>query len=201
MSSGHSVVLVDAGGSNLGSVRHALARLGIASVVSADPEVIGTADRVLLPGVGTAMNGMKRLREAGLVNLVRSLTQPVLGICLGMQLLYEHSEEGGVEGLGIVPGIVERFEGGPGLRVPHMGWNRLQAVRESPLLHGLPADSYAYFVHGFAAPVSPATIATSVHGRTFTAALQHDNFWGTQFHPERSGHIGARILSNFLELT
>ena len=200
MSGTKSVVLVDAGGSNTGSVLYALQRLGASAHVSSDPAVIGSADRVVLPGVGTAPNGMARLNQAGLLDLMRSLTQPVLGICLGMQLLYEHSEEGPADGLGAVPGSVRQFPQVPGLRVPHMGWNRLEIVRDDPLLHGLPGDAYAYFVHSFAAPVSAASIATSLHGEQFTAVLRRGNFSGTQFHPERSGSVGARILHNFLEL-
>lgn len=201
MSRKQKVVLVDAGGSNTGSVLYALQRLGVSARVTQDPAIISAADRVVLPGVGTAANGMARLNQAGLLDVIRGLTQPVLGICLGMQLLYERSDEGAAEGIGIVPGTVGRFPAGSGLRVPHMGWNRLAVVRDDPLLAGLPADAYAYFVHSFAAPVASASSATSVHGGPFTAALSHRNFMGTQFHPERSGRVGARILQNFLELT
>ena len=201
MSQQQSVVLVDAGGSNTGSVLYALERLGVSAHVSRDPAEIGSADRIVLPGVGTAANGMARLRQGSLLDLLRSLSQPVLGICLGMQLLYERSAEGPSQGIGAVPGTVEPFPQAAGLRVPHMGWNRLEMVRDDPLLHGLPDGSYAYFVHSFAAPVSAASIAVSMHGGQFTAALRQDNFCGTQFHPERSGSVGARILRNFLELT
>lgn len=201
MSQGRSVVLVDAGGSNTGSVLYALERLGASARISNDPETIRAAERVLLPGVGTAANGMARLQQAGLVEVIRSLSQPVLGICLGMQLLFERSEEGAVEGIGVVPGSVTHFPAQSGLRVPHMGWNRLDITRDDPLLHGLPHEAFAYFVHSFAAPVSGVSLATSVHGQPFTAALRQRNFFGTQFHPERSGQVGGRILRNFLELT
>ncbi len=193
------VVLVDAGGTNLGSVRYALQRLGVEAPVTSDPERIRTASHVILPGVGVAREGMQRLRDAGLDRLLPALTQPVLGVCLGMQLLYERSEEGDITGLGIVPGTVRALASGSGLRVPHMGWNRLHGERADPLLAGIDADAQVYFVHGYAAPVSTDTIASSEHGSAFTAVVRHGNFCGMQFHPERSGTVGARLLKNFLD--
>ncbi len=196
-----SVVLVDSGGTNIGSVRAAFERLGVRAELSRDPQVIAAADRVLLPGVGAAGPGMQRLHDSGLVALIRSLTQPVLGICLGMQLLFDSSEEGDVSGLGLIPGRVSAFTATAGLRVPHMGWNRLQVQRDDPLLHGLGSDPYAYFVHSFRAPLSGDTTAATVHGAPFSAAVQRGNVRGTQFHPERSADVGARIFRNFMELS
>ncbi len=195
------VVLVDAGGTNIGSVRYALERLGVEAVMSDDPGRIRAASHVILPGVGAAGPGMARLRERGLDAVIRALTQPVLGVCLGMQLLFEHSQEGDTPCLGVVPGRVLGFPRDTGLRVPHMGWNTLDTVREDPLLAGLDAgDRHAYFVHGYAAPVGPYTLASSEYGAPFSAVVRQGNFCGMQFHPERSAAVGARLLGNFLAL-
>jgi len=194
-----NLVLVDSGGANLGSVQYALQRLGVEAAVSGEATVIRAADRVILPGVGAAGPAMARLRELGLVDVLRSLSQPVLGICLGMQLLFEHSEEGDTPGLGLLPGRVATLVGGGGLRVPHMGWNRLQPRRASPLLNGIAAGAQAYFVHGYAAPVTPDCVAACGHGVPFAALVQRGNVAGAQFHPERSGAVGSRLLANFLE--
>ena len=193
------VVLVDSGGANLGSVRYALERLGVAPVVSGDPSVITAADRVILPGVGAAAPGMARLRELELVPTLRGLDKPLLGICLGMQLLFEASDEGDVECLGLLPGRVRRMQPAAGLRVPHMGWNRLKPRGDSPLLEGIPDGAQAYFVHGYAAPVDANTIASSDHGETFAAVVQRGKVAGAQFHPERSAVFGARLLANFIQ--
>ena len=193
-----NVVLIDAGGANIGSVRYALQRLGAHAELSADPTVITAAERVILPGVGAAAPAMARLRELGLVELIRGLQQPLLGICLGMQLLYDSSEEGDVDCLGLLPGRVRRLHPAPGVRVPHMGWNQLQVQREDPLVDGLGDDAQAYFVHGFAAPLSDHTIASATHGDAFAAVVGRGNCHGAQFHPERSAAIGARLLENFL---
>jgi glutamine amidotransferase len=195
-----SVVLVDAGGTNIGSVRYALQRLGVDAVLTSDAAAIGEADKVILPGVGAAGPGMTRLRELGLVGLIRSLTQPVLGVCLGMQLLCERSEEGETPCLGIVPATVRRFEDQPGLRVPHMGWNQLRAKRAHPLLAGLSEGDWAYFVHSYMVPSGDYALATADYGGEFACVIQRDNFHGMQFHPERSAQVGARLLKNFLEL-
>jgi imidazole glycerol-phosphate synthase subunit HisH len=195
-----SVVLVDAGGTNIGSVRYALQRLGVDAALTADAATIRAADKVILPGVGAAAPGMARLRELGLVELLRSLSQPVLGVCLGMQLLCAHSEEGDTECLGLIPAPVRRFAEAPGLRVPHMGWNRLRAKRAHPLLAGLGDDEQAYFVHSYAVPVNDWTLATSDYGEAFSAVIARDNYYGMQFHPERSAAVGAKLLKNFLEL-
>jgi len=193
-----NVVLIDAGGANIGSVRYALQRLGADAELSADPAVIAAAERVILPGVGAAAPAMARLRELDLVELIRALPQPLLGICLGMQLLYESSEEGDVECLGLLPGRVQRLCPAPGVRVPHMGWNRLQVTRADALVAGLGDDAQAYFVHGFAAPVGEHTIASATHGDAFAAVVGRGNCYGAQFHPERSAATGARLLENFL---
>ncbi len=195
---GKFLAIVDSGGANIASVRFALERLGIASELTADPAVIAAAERVILPGVGSAQEGMKRLRAKGLVDCVRRLRQPVLGICLGMQLLFESSEEGDTPSLGLIPGGVARLPESPGITVPHMGWNTLQSRQPSPLLAGIGPDARFYFVHSYAAPLSAATVATATHGAAFTAVVQRGNFSGVQFHPERSGAAGATLLRNFL---
>lgn len=194
-----TVGLIDAGGANLGSVRYALERLGVAVRMVRGPSDLDAASRVILPGVGAAAEGMRRLHAQGLVQPLRELQQPLMGICLGMQLLFERSEEGGVDGLGLLPGVVRRLHPAVGVRVPHMGWNKLLALRESPLLDGVPAGSSAYFVHSYAAPVTSDTVAACHHGGLFTAVVQRGRLCGAQFHPERSAGPGARILRNFIE--
>ena len=193
------VVLLDSGGANLGSVRAAFDRLGVDAPVSSDWATIRAASHVVLPGVGAAATAMARLRENGLDKLVPRLTQPLLGICIGMQLLFERSEEGDAECLGLLPGTIARLPGGPGLRVPHMGWNRLQASGAHPLLQGLD-QAWVYFVHGYAALPSADTIATCTHGQAFAAVAARGQVMGAQFHPERSASAGARLLQNFLAL-
>lgn len=198
---GHfNVVLVDAGGSNVGSVQAALQRLGVAAEMTANGERIRAASHVILPGVGAARPGMQRLRDSGLDLLIPRLTQPVLGVCLGMQLLFESSEEADTQCLGVVPGRVARFGQSTSFRVPHMGWNSLERLTDAPLLNGIQSGDYAYFVHSYAAPLGPASVASCDHGRAFTAALSWRNFHGAQFHPERSAAVGARLLANFLEM-
>ncbi len=183
----------------MGSLRFALQRLGVDACLTDDADAIRNADRVILPGVGAADRGMARLRERGLVDTVRGLTQPVLGVCLGMQLLFEHSEEGDTPCLGILPGRLRRFDGAA-LRVPHMGWNALRVERAVPLLCGIESGDFAYFVHSYAAPVGTETLASCDYGSAFSAVVRSGNFFGMQFHPERSGEVGARLLRNFLEL-
>jgi glutamine amidotransferase len=195
-----SVVLVDAGGTNIGSVRYALQRLGVDAALTCDAAGIRAADKVILPGVGAAGPGMARLRELGLVEVLRSLRQPVLGVCLGMQLLCAHSEEGDTECLGLIPAPVRSFTEAPGLRVPHMGWNGVSILRGHPLLAGLGEGEQAYFVHSYAVPTGDWTLAASDHGEAFSAAIARNNFHGLQFHPERSAAVGAKLLRNFLEL-
>ncbi|MFC5741031.1 imidazole glycerol phosphate synthase subunit HisH [Dyella tabacisoli] len=195
-----AVVLVDAGGTNIGSVRYALQRLGVDAELTADAALIRAADKVILPGVGAAGPGMARLHELGLVELMRSLTQPVLGVCLGMQLLCRRSEEAEVDCLGLIPAHVQRFVEAPGMRVPHMGWNQLRVRKPHPLLSGLSEKDWAYFVHSYAVPVGDYTLVTADYGGEFSAVIAHDNFYGMQFHPERSAEVGAKLLKNFLVL-
>jgi imidazole glycerol-phosphate synthase subunit HisH len=194
-------VIVDSGGANISSLRFALARLGCAAPLSSDPALIRGASHVFLPGVGAANEAMTRLERSGLAELVRGLDQPVLGICLGMQLLYEASDEdGGRACLGVIPGRVERIRGGPDRPVPHMGWNLTSLAPDCPLFEGLPRAAHFYFVHSYAVPPGPDTVAVADYGGEFTAVVAHGNFRGTQFHPERSGAAGARVLTNFLAL-
>ena len=194
-----NLVLVDAGGANLGSVRYALQRLGVEATVSRDPADIAAADRIILPGVGAAAPAMARLHALGLVRPLQEARAPLLGICLGMQLLFEHSEEGDVACLGRLPGRVARMAPSPGVRVPHMGWNRLELRRGSTLTAGIAEGAQAYFVHGYAAPVTGDCVAACRHGDPFAALVQRGNVAGAQFHPERSGPVGARLLANFLQ--
>ena len=194
------VVIVDSGGANLASLRFALKRLGASCEVTTEVSKITHAHRVLLPGVGAAGQAMRRLRVAGLSQVVRSLTQPVLGVCLGMQLLFERSEEGETECLGVFPHTVRGLDPAPGRPVPHTGWNTLRRLKSDPLLEGVADGDFAYFVHSFASPIHPCTLASAEYGMTLSAIVRRDNFWGTQFHPERSSETGARILHNFLRL-
>jgi glutamine amidotransferase len=193
-------VIIDSGGANLASLQFAFERLGAQTRVSADAAEIRSAPRVILPGVGSAGDAMARLRNNHVADLLPSLTQPVLGICLGMQLLFERSEEGETACLGILPDSVRRLQPMAGRPVPHMGWNQLSPVREDPLLDGIAPNDYVYFVHSFAAPVSDVTLASADYGIPLSAIVRRGNFWGTQFHPERSARVGARVLANFLKL-
>jgi imidazole glycerol-phosphate synthase subunit HisH len=193
-------VIIDSGGANLASLQFAFERLGAKTHVTADAAEIRSARRVILPGVGSAADAMARLRSNQVAGLLPSLTQPVLGICLGMQLLFDSSEEGDTQCLGILPDSVKRLQPKAGRPVPHMGWNQLAALRDDPLLEGIAPNDYVYFVHSFAAPVSNMTLASADYGVTLSAVVRRGNFWGTQFHPERSAHVGARILANFLKL-
>jgi glutamine amidotransferase len=194
------VVIVDSGGANLASLRFAFERLGATAVVSADGSTIASAERIVLPGVGAAGHAMARLSAAGLTTALRTLTQPVLGICLGMQLLFERTQEGPTTCLGILPDPVHSLTSTPGRPVPHMGWNELTCLKADPLLEGVDDGEYAYFVHSYAAPLGQHTLAITEYGATLSAVIRHGNFWGTQFHPERSSHTGERILQNFLRL-
>jgi glutamine amidotransferase len=193
-----TVAIIDGGGANIASLKFALARLGYAGELTVDPAVISSASHVILPGVGAAANSMRKLQDARLVDLIPRLTQPVLGICLGMQLFFEASEENQTNCLGIFPGSARQFESSPDLTVPHMGWNRIQRTRHSDLLDGIPDGSWFYFVHSYAVDVQDDTLAWSDYGRRFTAIVERDNFSAAQFHPERSGESGAKLLSNFL---
>ncbi|MEG0007984.1 MAG: imidazole glycerol phosphate synthase subunit HisH [Aeromonas sp.] len=204
-----NLVIIDTGCANLASVRMAFERLGVTPLVSRNAADIEQADKLILPGVGTAVAAMRNLNERGLVPLIRAAKQPLLGFCLGMQMLAEASEEtmtseddnsgALIEGLGIVPGKIRLMEVG-NLRLPHMGWNQIVHDETHPLLAGIPSGSYFYFVHSYALEVTGATLATCDYGSPFTAIVGKDNFFGAQFHPERSGSAGARLLQNFLEL-
>ncbi|WP_152540917.1 imidazole glycerol phosphate synthase subunit HisH [Luteimonas huabeiensis] len=194
------VAVVDAGGANLGSVAYALQRLGIAPEITASARALRAADRVVLPGVSTAATVMRRLRALDLVETLRELRVPLLGVCVGMQLLFEHSEEDDTPCLGLLPGRVARLAEAPGVRVPHMGWNTLEPLSAAPLAEGIGAGERAYFVHSYAAPVTADCVLACTHGRRFAAAVQRGHVAGVQFHPERSAAVGARVLRNFLEM-
>jgi glutamine amidotransferase len=193
------VVLVDAGGSNIGSVRYALQRLGMDAELTGDAATIRAADRVILPGVGAAAVCMARLRELNLVDVLRTLDRPLLGVCVGVQLLFAHSEEDDTPCLGLLPGRVRKLHAAPGIRVPHMGWNTLQWRRGGSLVEGIADGDHAYFVHSYAAAVDDDCLCSSEHGQRFAAVVQRGNVAGAQFHPERSGAVGARLLKNFIE--
>lgn len=192
------LALIDAGGANLGSVRYALERLGVEARIVRDADALQGAQRVILPGVGAAKPAMELLRERGLDTALRALDVPLIGICLGMQLLFDASEEGDVACLGLLPGTVRKMQGSAGLRVPHMGWNTLDPVRESALMDGIATPANAYFVHGYAAPVTDDCIASCTHGESFAACVQRGRIAGMQFHPERSADVGSKLLANFL---
>lgn len=193
-----TVAVIDSGGANLGSVVYALERLGAPAVLTRTPAELARAERVILPGVGAARWAMDALKRNGLDTAVRDLNVPVLGICLGLQLLFESSQEGSAECLGVLPGRVAALPAAPGLRLPHMGWNRVAWVEDEPLARGLDGAEWFYFVHRYAAPARGAT-GVSDHGTPFAAAVRRGRFAAVQFHPERSGAPGARVLANFLE--
>ncbi len=193
-------VIIASGGANLASLRFALGRLGCDAPVTEDPGLIQNASHVMLPGVGAARDAMERLRAADLVDVIRGLRQPVLGICLGMQLLYTRSEEDDAECLGIIPGQARRFSRSARLPVPQMGWNAVHRVADTPLLAGLQDGGYAYFIHSYAVPQGAYTCGVADYGGPFSAMVQQDNFFATQFHPERSARFGAAILANFLKV-
>jgi glutamine amidotransferase len=194
------VAIIDSGGANIASLRFALERLGASSTLTVDADELRATPRVILPGVGAAADAMRRLESLRLVEVIRELRQPVLGICLGMQLLFDASDEGDTRCLGLLPGRVERFPDRDGFPVPHMGWNQLDFESDAALLTGIDRGEYVYFVHSYRAPVGPWTVATSDYGGEFSAVVQQRNFYGAQFHPERSGPVGARLLAGFLEL-
>jgi imidazole glycerol-phosphate synthase subunit HisH len=194
------LAIIDSGGANIASLRYAIERLGHESDLTVDPARLRSASHVILPGVGAAADCMARLEKANLVDTIRNLQQPLLGICVGMQLLFESSAEGDVSCLGLLPGRVRRFDDREGLPVPHMGWNQLELSQPSPLFDEMHSGDYVYFVHSFAAPVSEHSIATSEYGNSFAAVVQRDNVYGAQFHPERSARIGSLLLRNFLRL-
>lgn len=194
------ITLVDYDAGNIRSVGNALSRLGAEYELTADPARIAAASKVILPGVGNAAEAMEHLRERGLCEVIRNLRVPVLGICVGLQVLCKSSEEGPVDCLGIFDARIRRFPESPEAKVPHMGWNNIGNL-ESKLFKDLPGGSYVYFVHSYYPELCLDTIATCRHGETlFSAALRWENYYGTQFHPEKSGSAGAAILQNFLAL-
>ena len=194
------IAIVDYDTGNLCSVWNALERIGAKYVITDNAEVIKNADKVLLPGVGEASSAMKKLHERGLCEVIKNLTQPVLGICIGMQLMCRSSEEGNTECLGIFDTEVKRFyaDKKAGVKVPHMGWNEIHNIK-TPLLDSIKEGEFLYFVHSFAPQMCDEAIATAENGVHFAAALNKGNFYGTQFHPEKSGSIGELILKNFIE--
>lgn len=196
------IAIIDYKTGNLRSVQNALGRIGAEWTLTADPDIIRRADKVLLPGVGHAGEAIENLRKAGLDSVIRDLRRPVLGICVGMQVMCRHTEEGEADGLGIFDARVRRFVASDEDKVPHIGWNSL-ANMESKLFKGIESGSYVYFVHSYYAHLCSDTIATTrfgSKGMMFSAALKYENFYGTQFHPEKSGDVGEHILKNFLEL-
>ena len=192
------VAIIDSGGANIASLLYAFERLDTEAVLTTDADVIKTAERVLLPGVGAARDAMQRLQDADLVDVIRGLQQPVLGICLGMQLLCEASEEEDVECLGIVPGVARKLDVAEGFAVPNMGWCETSIKGKHELLYGVADGSWFYYLHSYALPVSRYTLATARHSVEFSAIIGRDNFVAAQFHPERSSAAGAALLTNFL---
>jgi glutamine amidotransferase len=191
------IVIINYGAGNIQSIMFAIERLGFNAVLSNNPEEIKAADKVIFPGVGEASSAMKMLLESGLDELIPNLKQPVLGICLGMQLMCNKSEEGDTKGLGIFDVDVIKFT--PKVKVPQMGWNQIYNLK-SPLFEGISENEYMYLVHSYYAPNCTEAIATTNYEEEYASALQKDNFYGTQFHPEKSGDVGEQILSNFLKL-
>jgi glutamine amidotransferase len=194
------VAIVDSGGANIASLRFALSRLGVDAKLTTDAKTIRDASHVILPGVGAAAAAMLRLTQFDLDKLIPELEQPVLGICLGMQLLADASEEDNAICLGVIPGIVKKLSASPESPVPNTGWCAASLAKQDALLAGIDEGSYFYFVHSYALPVADYALATANHVDEFTAVLRQDNFYATQFHPERSSTAGAQLLANFLEL-
>ncbi|MCF6220612.1 MAG: imidazole glycerol phosphate synthase subunit HisH [Robiginitomaculum sp.] len=194
------LAIVDTGCANLASVGFAFERLGARSIITKDADIIRSADHVILPGVGAMPYAMQALHARGLVEVLQNLTQPLMGICLGMQMLFSGSEEGGAEGLGMLKGCIEQMDTGD-LPSPHMGWNTLENISDDdPLMAGINQGDYVYFVHSYAAEISENTLASCTYGQPFSAIVRRGNIYGCQFHPERSGKVGAQILANFLKV-
>lgn len=192
-----NIALIDYGAGNVQSVKYALNRLGIEPILTKDPETIRKADKVIFPGVGAAKAAMDQLKASGLDKLIPSLTQPVLGICVGMQLMCKHSEEGDVACLGIIDAEVKRFPSG--LKIPHMGWNHISDLK-SDLFSDFKSENQVYYVHSYYVTLNEHTIATTDYGLPYSAAIQKDNFYAVQFHVEKSGNAGEALLKRFIEL-
>lgn len=202
------IVIVDLDYGNIGSIQYALKNIGAQSVLSHDKNQIRKASRIIIPGVGNAKQAMDKLKQLKLIETICSLTQPTLGICLGMQLLYEFSEEGDTDCLKIIPGKVEKFKRSCHLSIPHMGWNDVTLIQKCDLFSeefkshsenkDITSKKYFYFVHSYFAPIAKNTLATVSYGEPFSAIVQQNNFWGVQFHPEKSGELGTSLLKNFL---
>ena len=196
-----SIAVVPGGGENVNCVLFALERIGVRPILTLDPKTVAAADRVILMGVGAAVPGMEKLEANGLVECLRMLQQPVLGICVGMQLLFERSAEGDVPCLGMLPGCIEALPSGGDLTVPHMGWNQIELLKsDQPLLEGIKSGDWAFYANSFYAPLTDASIARSNYGVPISAVVQRGNVYGCQFHPEKSRRTGRRILENFLRL-
>ncbi len=193
-----NIAIIDSGGANIASLRFAFERLGIDAELTTDKATIANADRVLLPGVGAARDSMDRLRDAGLVDVIRGLEQPVLGICLGMQLLADGSEEEDTECLGIIPAVAGKLEASTEAPVPNMGWCPTRKKEDDAVIDGIRDGAYFYFLHSYALPVGDYTIATADHDAEFSAIVRQRNFVAAQFHPERSASAGARLIANFV---
>ncbi len=191
------IVIINYGAGNIQSIKFAIERLGYKAVLSNNPDEIKSADKVIFPGVGEASYAMKMLQESGLDTLIPTLKQPVFGICLGMQLMCNYSEEGNTKGLGLFDVDVVKFSSK--VKVPQMGWNNIYNLK-SDLFKGIAENEYMYLVHSFYAPLCAETIATTNYEMEYSSALENDNFYGTQFHPEKSGDVGEKILGNFLKL-
>lgn len=194
------VAIIDSGGANIASLLYALQRIGAAATLTTDAAQIKSSTRVILPGVGAAKDAMERLRKHELVDVIRELTQPVLGVCLGMQLLADASEEEDVECLGVIPGTARRMLADTNCPVPNMGWCPISKANDHEILNNIDEGSYFYFIHSYALPLSEYTVAAAEHAEPFSAVVSHDNFVAAQFHPERSSITGSHLLRNFLGL-
>ncbi|WP_109831648.1 imidazole glycerol phosphate synthase subunit HisH [Reichenbachiella versicolor] len=192
------VVIIDYGAGNVKSVKFACERLGLNAELSNDPEVIKSADKLIFPGQGEASSSMRDLKANNLIDVIKEAKQPFLGICLGMQMMCNYMQEGNTDGLGIFPLSVDLFEGNE-VKVPHMGWNQIEGLK-TPLMEGLKENEHVYFVHSYFVPASEWTIAKANYPEAFSAALHKDNFYGCQFHPEKSGLAGQKILENFIKM-